>query len=140
MVFGLGWLVLSGDSLRTQTTSLRNGLHLYGQSPQAEQIGQEYLVFMVKEDKIVGAVYLPSSEFSCFRGTINGGVLNLAILDPYENATYTHSIALKPSSPVAANGSAGQEIGLDGYYSIDKISNNDRRILRTCLSKFGGGR
>ncbi len=136
MVIGLGWLVLSGDSLHTQTVVFKPGLHLYGQSPVRDQLGQEYLIFMVKENRVIGAIYLPSSEFSCFKGNISGGAMNLSILDPYENATYTHSIALQPTSPMAAN-STSQELGLEGYYSIEKITDNDRRILRTCLSRFG---
>jgi hypothetical protein len=116
--------------------NLADGIYLYGQSPKPEQIGQEYLVFQVKQGKMTGAIFLPMSEFSCFTGTVTPRTLDLSIRDSYENQTYRHSIALQPLAPVASGRPVTQEIGLEGYHPIEKISANDRQILRTCLQQI----
>jgi len=126
-----------------KTNPLKNGVHLYGQSSQPEQVGKEYLVFETNGGKVTGAFYMPSSEFSCFYGTVNAGQMNLTVVDPYENSTYSHAIALQQNSLVASadqqvsleDGSDAnhpQVIGLQGYYPVETISDNDQRLLDSC--------
>jgi hypothetical protein len=116
--------------------NLADGIYLFGQSPKPETLGQEYLIFQVKQGKMAGAVFLPMSEFSCFTGTIAPGQINLSIRDPYENQVYRHSIALQPLAPVASGRPVRQNIGLEGYYPIEQISASDRQILQTCIQQM----
>lgn len=130
---------MNSPSLVAQNTlpksPFADGIYLYGQSAQPEQIGKEYMIFRVQQGKIIGAVYLPQSEYSCFAGTLSPQQMRVSVIDPYENATYQHTIALESLSPVAAERNVAQKIGLEGYYPISNISDNDRRILQTCLDK-----
>ncbi|MEA5533548.1 hypothetical protein [Crocosphaera sp. XPORK-15E] len=123
--------------LLAQTSSSHlpaNQVYLYGRSPQPEEIGQEYMVFRIEKGEIKGAVYLPQSEFSCFSGTVKGGQMNLSIIDPYDGSKYAYSIALEGSSPMASNAQLS-EINLEGYHRLNSISDNDHRILSTCLQQ-----
>ncbi|NER26063.1 MAG: hypothetical protein F6J96_36325, partial [Symploca sp. SIO1C2] len=133
-----------------QEPSLPNGTYLYGQSSQPEQIGQEYLVFEVHQGEVVGALYMPSSEFSCFQGTWDSNHLNLQVVNPYDQTAISHIIARAKPSPIAAAG--GQlnlesaydsltyphAVGLEGYQQISEVSDNDHRILSMCRNHDQG--
>lgn len=125
---------LIAQSLNTNSL-LSDGIYLYGQSASPEQIGQEYLVFKVTQGKVIGAFYMPRSEFNCFSGTITLASMNLSITDPYDNTVSSYSIALQELSPIAGNSQIHREIGLEGYQQIKKISENDQRILNVCLDQ-----
>jgi hypothetical protein len=120
----------------SKKSPLADGIYLYGQSPQPEQIGQEYIVFKVQKNRVIGAVYLPQSEFNCFSGTVDSHQMNLSIVDPYNNAVYPYAIALQDLSPVASGDRLPRAVGLEGYQQISTISENDRRILDVCLQKY----
>ncbi|BFM38313.1 hypothetical protein [Synechocystis sp. LKSZ1] len=113
---------------------LQDGIYLYGQSAQAEQIGQEYFVFQLKNGSVKGALYLPRSEYNCVSGQINGTKMTLAIKDSYENTVYPYSITVLPPSPVAGPLTAGGQLRLEGYQRLAEVSDNDRRILQDCLN------
>lgn len=116
---------------------LSDGVYLYGQTAEPGQIGSEYLVFEVQQDRVVGATYLPRSEFSCFTGDINSQRMALSIVDPYSQAVYPYSVAIEESSSVAAAGSQiPHSVGLIGYQKVSEISDNDRRMLNVCLDNF----
>jgi hypothetical protein len=112
-----------------------DGVYLYGQSPQANQLGQGYIVFEKRQDTVKGALYMPSSEFSCFQGTLDksgelamtvkslpdtGGVREVATsnilprINDDEPMTYAYSVALQD------------------YHQLKSISANDQRILQMC--------
>ena len=116
---------------------LSDGAYLFGQSDQPEQLGEEYIVFQVKGDKLLGAFYMPSSEFSCFSGFIVGNHLKLGIVDPYENVVYPYAIALEPASPIAATRDASMRnsVGLEGYQRLSQLSSLDHHILGICLNQ-----
>jgi hypothetical protein len=113
-----------------------DGIYLYGQSPKAEQIGQEYLVFKVQQGRVIGAFYMPQSEFSCFYGNLNHQSMDLSIIDPYEQTVYPYSIALQPLTPLADGEQTSLKMGLEGYHSLAQVSDNDRRILNICLQQY----
>lgn len=112
---------------------LADGVYLYGQAPQAEQIGSAYMVFEVNQGKVVGAFYMPSSSFDCFYGEFHADRLALNVIDSYEQSVHPYAIALQPGDNVAM---AGPEtlapVSLEGYHPINTVSANDRRILSTC--------
>jgi hypothetical protein len=110
---------------------LRDGIYLFGQTSKPNQIGQEYVVFEARGGKVRGAVYMPSSEFSCFYGTANNNQMDLLVLDPYDQSTSSYSIGLERNSLVAGKNS----VGLQGYQPISKITANDKRILNACSNK-----
>jgi len=94
--------------------SLREGIYLYGESPQASILQKEYFVFEVRQSKVVGAFYLPRSAFYCFYGNVELTQLNLTVVDSFDRTT----------SPYSLN--------LQDYYPISAVSDNDRRILDIC--------
>jgi hypothetical protein len=119
-----------------QQSPLADGVYLYGQSPKPEQIGQEYLVFKVQQNQVIGAIYLPQSEFNCFSGTVDAHQMNLSIVDPHDNAVYPFAILLESVSPVASSGNLPRAVGLEGYHQISNVSDSDRRILDMCLKDY----
>ena len=115
--------------------SMPDGVYLYGQSSTPEQIGKEYLVFEVRGRKIVGAIYMPASEFNCFHGTLESNQLNLSLVNPEDNTSYSYSIALQKATQVAQVGgrlASPNSVTLEGYHRIATISDNDQRLLSTC--------
>ncbi|HEY9666770.1 MAG TPA: hypothetical protein V6C91_08185, partial [Coleofasciculaceae cyanobacterium] len=128
--------------------SLADGTYLYGQSEQPGQIGKEYLVFEARQGKVVGAMYMPGSEFACFHGTLNAKQMNLTVANPYDQSAFSHTIAREqPARIAAAGGQINLEntfdsmsypfsVGLDGYQAIAQVSDKDQQILNTCLSNY----
>ena len=123
----------SGEISSTQASSLANGVYLYGRSPEPETMGQEYLVFKVQKGEVVGAFYMPRSEFNCFSGSFDSRQINLSIVDSYDGIKYDYAISLQVVSPVATNSRRSSEVALEGYYRLDNLSDNDQRILNACL-------
>jgi hypothetical protein len=141
MIVSLGLATLTiSDTLATSAKAsespMADGTYLYGQTAEPEQIGQEYLVFQINQGKVVGAVYLPQSEFSCFSGTVDAAQMSLSIIDPYDKTVYPYNIALENRSPIASQGGLPRDLGLEGYQQISEIGENDRRILNTCRQQL----
>ncbi|MBW4522091.1 MAG: hypothetical protein KME16_20735 [Scytolyngbya sp. HA4215-MV1] len=121
------------------THYLPNGVYLYGQSKQPEQIGNTYLVFEVKNDQVIGAFYMPRSSFDCVYGNFQAEELALTVVDSYERTAHPYAIALKKDYSVARAGNNPTEkttIGLDGLQPIATVSDNDRRILGVCKANY----
>ena len=113
--------------------ALPDGVYLYGQSAQPDQIGQGYFVFESKQGQVVGALYMPRSSFDCTSGKFKGDQLALTVVNSYDHTTNPFEIALEKTSNVAAQGNpAFQDIGLEGFQRINKVSENDYRILKVC--------
>lgn len=127
----------SQSSANTQSQPFPKGTYLYGQSPQPDQIGSEYVVFEVTQEKIIGVLYMPHSEFSCFQGKISGNELEMVVDHPYEDTTHPYDIALEASSPIASgNGELEASMTLQGYHPLEGLSENDQRMLATCQKEF----
>lgn len=134
--------------LSNQSTSVSNGTYLYGQSSEPEQIGKEYIVFEARQGEVIGALYLPNSEFSCFYGTIDSSKMNLTVANPYDQTALSHTIAREQQYPVAYSGNQlnlehnydsltyPHAVQLEGYQEISQISDNDLRILDICLGSY----
>lgn len=129
-------LPISTAQASPSNSLMDDGTYLYGQSSEPNRIGQQYLVFKIHQGKLVGAFYMPRSEFSCFYGTLKPQKMDLTVVAPYEDATHPYVIALEEKSPVAAaGGQPPRSLGLQGYERIQPLSENDKRILNTCLSE-----
>lgn len=98
--------------------SLPDGVYLYGESPEPEQIQKTYLVFEVRRGLTVGAIYMPSSSFDCFYGNAGTQQLKLTIVNSYEQNSYNFSIPLKE------------------FHAIASVSSNDSRILGVCKDSY----
>ncbi|HLO48013.1 MAG TPA: hypothetical protein VK211_06280 [Kamptonema sp.] len=111
------------ESSKTKPTKDANGLlpdgiYLYGQSPQPDQVENEYFVFELRQGKIIGAFYLPRSAFYCFYGILTLTKLDVKVIDSFDGS----------SSPYSVN--------LQNYHRILRVSNNDRRILGVCKNTY----
>ncbi len=112
---------------------LPNGIYLYGQSPEAEQLGSAYMVFEVSDRQVIGAFYMPSSSFDCFYGEVQVQQLALNVVDAYEQTVHPYAVALEAADSVAAGGNGAiAPLSLEGFHAIDAVSSNDQRILNTC--------
>lgn len=116
-----------------EAQALADGVYLYGQSSEPNQLGSEYLVFEVTNGQVVGGFYMPSSSFDCFYGNVEGEELALTVIDSYEQTPHDYAVALQSEGSVA---SAGNEtiapIGLEGYHRIEALSDIDHQVLNTC--------
>lgn len=142
--FGKGAVTLRGKLPEV------DGVYLYGQSPEPQQLGQEYMVFEVRQGKVRGAFYLPSSEFSCFQGTMQSGKLALMVASGPDADTAPDSFAADQNSQrVAAAGDESHvgkgynvsaaypySIALQNYYQLATVSASDQQILRTCKNSY----
>ncbi len=99
---------------KTNVAALPDGIYLYGDSPQPNQVLQNYIVFQRQNDRVVGAIYAPRSDFTCFTGKIQG------------NTLYGKAISAGKIQTVEVN------TQLTNLHSIRTISSNDRRLLSMC--------
>jgi len=95
-----------------------DGIYLFGQSKQPDQIQNEYFVFELKNGKVIGAFYLPHSTFYCFYGTYQKDSLQVKVIDSYENSASKYMVYLQK------------------YYQISQMSDDDFRILNTCKTNY----
>jgi len=109
-----------------------NGVYLYGQSPNRDQLGRTYLVFEVSQNRVVGAFYMPNSSLDCFSGAINANKLALTVVDSYDRTPHPYALALSPNAQVAGSNPGVAGLNLAGYHHIGTLSANDQRILGVC--------
>ncbi|MBD2113720.1 MULTISPECIES: hypothetical protein [Cyanophyceae] len=94
--------------------SLPDGVYLYSDVPQPDQIQHTYIVFEKEQGKVVGALYTPQSEFACFTGEQEGNQLEVKAV------------------PSEASQSFEATAKLSELHRIDSYSTNDQRILSIC--------
>ena len=95
-----------------------DGIYLFGQSRQPDQIQNEYFVFKLKNGKVIGGFYLPHSAFYCFYGIHQKDSLQVKVIDSYGNNASDYTVELTK------------------YYQINQVSDNDFRILQTCQTNY----
>ncbi len=115
---------------------LADGVYLYGESPEPDQIGRAYLVLEVTQGSAIGAFYMPASEFDCTYGRFQADQLALTVIDSYEQGRHPYAIALTAASPIAAQPDQATGLNLEGFYPIAAVSENDQRILDTCKVRY----
>ena len=125
---------LGSETAVVQRNFLKDGVYLYGESPQPEQIGQSYMVFEVKQGQVTGAFYMPRSSFDCFTGVPEGNYLSLKIIESYTQETHSYQIGLNNTAVVATTGGQVSEnnLVLEGFNRLPNVSENDTRILNQC--------
>jgi hypothetical protein len=113
----------------------KDGIYLYGQSPQANQTGQGYVLFQKQQDIVTGALYMPQSEFSCFQGTLDqSGDLAMTVTGSPDASSSTDVATANrlPRIPDDESINYAYSVALQDYHRVNSISANDRRILQTC--------
>ncbi|MBD3882592.1 hypothetical protein IFO70_12545 [Phormidium tenue FACHB-886] len=126
---------LAGEAPRSASPSqpLADGVYLYGQSPDPEQIGAAYMVFEVTQGDVVGAFYMPRSSFDCFHGNLEADRVALTVIDSYEQTPHEYAVAYETSDSVAmAGGETIAPVSLEGFHRIETVSENDQRLLSSC--------
>uniref|UniRef100_UPI000A6BE3EE hypothetical protein n=1 Tax=Hassallia byssoidea TaxID=482630 RepID=UPI000A6BE3EE len=119
----------------------QDGVYLYGQSPQPNQLGQGYIVFEKRQNQVMGALYMPSSEFSCFQGNVDStGELAMTVTAPAgggleEVATANTIPKLDADQPMTY----AYSVALQDYHKLNTVSDNDRQILQMCNQVSDGG-
>jgi hypothetical protein len=111
---------------------LADGVYLYGQSPERDQLNSAYLVFEVTRGQIVGAFYMPRSSFDCVYGDMQADQLALNVVDSYSREAYPYAVALESSGAIADAQGGAAPITLEGMHRIAELDSNDQRILSTC--------
>ncbi|MBH8554330.1 hypothetical protein I8751_18560 [Nostocaceae cyanobacterium CENA357] len=119
----------------------KDGIYLYGQSPEPNQLGQGYVLFQKQQNKVIGALYMPNSEFSCFQGTLErSGELAMTVNSfPDEGgltqvATSNGIPRINEDEPITY----AYSVALQDYHPLKSISVNDRRMLKMCNQSSTG--
>jgi hypothetical protein len=116
-----------------QADQLADGVYLYGQTPEPEQVGQGYFVFEVTRGNVVGALYMPRSSFDCAAGKFEQNELALTVVNSYDRSTNPFEIAIERNVSVASSGNpAIQRLELQGFHRLPTVSENDQRMLNVC--------
>ncbi len=116
---------------------LPNGVYLYGQSNKPDELGQAYFVFEVTQGKVLGALYMPQSSFDCAYGGFQRDRVALNVVDSYEKKVFSYEIALDRTATIASNTNIQlNPPGLDGFQKLEKVSQNDLRMLKTCKDLY----
>lgn len=95
-----------------------NGIYLFGQSKQPNQVQNEYFIFEFRNGKVIGAFYLPYSSFYCFYGFHQQKSLQVKVIDSYDDTASDYIVDLTK------------------YYSLTEATDNDFRVLKTCRTNY----
>ncbi len=105
------------ETLMVKLSPEQDGVYLYGEASIANQLGKGYFIFRQSGQKIVGAMYYPQSEFTCFTGH---RIATNVHLQPFE-------LGNQPLS-----GQDALEVSLPTLYKIAQIGGSERQALATC--------
>lgn len=130
------------ESAESGQPIVASGIYLFGEAQESGQLGHEYMVFQVLEDRMVGAFFRPSSDFSCFTGRIENDVMYLAVEEPDLQGSSSFSVQLYLSNQIAATTTEilfpfEGTLGLQGTYRIPEVDRTSRMILDTCKADLG---
>ena len=109
-----------------------DGTYVFGESPEAGQVGSTYMVFEVQSQSLVGAFYQPSSSFDCFHGQVEDNKMTLTVIDSYDQTSHPYVLALDVASQAASQVGIAGSIVPSGFYSLSDLSELDWSILATC--------
>jgi hypothetical protein len=101
-------LAVSGDRSISS-----DGVHLYGEARKPNQPGKGYFIFSKVGSQVVGALYYPHSEYSCFIGRQADARLNVNLVE-------------------SGHASERFEVPLSPMYAIDKIGSAEASALSVC--------
>ncbi len=122
--------------LAPNASSLDSQVYLFGDTPVRDQIGSSYMVMEVRDQTMVGAIYMPHSSFDCFQGEVEGDRLSLNITNSYDLTTYAYSMDLQSNGAVASAEPMASLAKPEGYHLIPSVTENDLRLLETCKAEY----
>ena len=87
---------------------------------------------------MIGAFYLPQSEFDCFYGTRQGNQLALTVVNSYDQMTHAFALGIVQNHPVASASDlpTDGQFSLEGFHAIANLSELDQRLLGTCKENY----
>lgn len=113
-----------------------DGVYLYGQVPEPGQNDRGYIVFEKNNGQLVGALFMPNSEYSCFRGSVDRTGAIAMTVQGYAGESHPVQVAANRNVNLDINAPSpyAHSLALADYYRLPKISSSDRKILRACQS------
>jgi hypothetical protein len=94
-----------------------NGIYLYGEANAVNQVGKGYLIFQQSGHQLVGAMYSPQSEYTCFIGKRAAANIDVQPFEP----------GLHPSL-----GQDVLQVSLSGLHPIAQVGLSERQVLTAC--------
>ncbi|MBE9218930.1 hypothetical protein [Dolichospermum flos-aquae] len=115
----------------------QDGIYLYGKSEEG------YIVFQKRQNQIIGALYFPQSEFTCFQGSLakSGKLAMMVRTLPGEVGTI--EVATTGTIPKINENeftTYPYSVTLEDYHRLSYVSSNDREILQICQQGSDGFR
>jgi hypothetical protein len=117
-------------------SALADGIYLYGESSEPDQIGSAYMIFEVSDRQVIGAFYMPQSSFDCFHGEVKANELALNVHNSYDQESYPYSVAVNVQSSIATTGNPILTASLGGFQPVASISEVNHEVLDTCRASF----
>ena len=116
-----------------------DGVFLYGNSQKAGELGKGYIVFEKQADKVIGGMYMPASEFNCFKGSLDRSGEIAMTVKGYAGDVSPPQVAARsrlviPGDSEFAN--YAYSVTLKDFYQLDNVGKNDRRVLKICKASF----
>jgi hypothetical protein len=96
----------------------QSGTYLYGEANTVNQLGKQYVIFAQSGQQIVGALYSPQSEYSCFMGQRTNNKLTVQVFE---------SIAQVQTHPQPSF-----QLQLPTLNAISHIGPKERQVLASC--------
>ncbi|BAZ21639.1 hypothetical protein NIES4073_25170 [Kalymmatonema gypsitolerans NIES-4073] len=115
----------------------QDGVYLYGQSPKSGELGQGYIIFEKRQSKVIGALYMPSSEFSCFNGTLESSGQLAMTVTGYPGDKSPTQVATNNTLPRVMDDESSNyahSVTLQDYYPVNGMAASDRQVLQMCQS------
>ncbi len=116
-----------------------DGVFLYGSSQRAGEFGKGYIVFEKQAQAVVGGMYMPSSEFNCFQGTLERSGEIAMTVKGYAgdiNPTQVASISGLPKEDENELANYVYAVTLQDYHQLDTVGENDQDVLKKCKANF----
>ena len=125
------------EPLVQPSSSLQDGVYLYGQAAEPDQIGSGYVVFESRNQQVIGALYMPHSSFDCMYGSVAESELAMTVINSYGEGEYSYAIARNQSAEIAnSEGGAVPGLQLEGMHRIADLGATDQEVLATCVARF----
>lgn len=125
------------DVAEHNRNSLQDGVYLYGQAPEPNQIGSGYVVFESRNQQVIGALYMPHSSFDCMHGSIAENELAMTVINSYGEGEYPYAIARADVTEIANSaGGATPGLQLEGMHQISELGATDQDVLAVCVDRF----
>jgi hypothetical protein len=110
-----GVVVIGNEML--QPASAQDGVYLYGEINKTNQLGKGYFIFQQSGQQVVGAMYSPQSEYTCFTGKRSATKIHLQSFGPN----------VQPGS-----GQEVLQVALPSLHQLAQVGPADRQVLSAC--------